>query len=409
MEWGVHLIAGSGREGEAWREQKGHQMQTRRTWKRTGYLPLWLCSIVAASLATGAVAQDAETSSDLLKAPVEHQKAVTDKKVNFVAMPIPISNPELGNGLAVAAMALYSPGQSKRPWTTGVGGFYSDTKSWAVAAFQKAYIDDDKFRVTAGVGTGVFNVDFYGIGQAAGDAGRSIPIEQTSNFAGFEGLMRLAPNLYGGIMFRYIGMKTKIQASQVQLPVPLPDFELDSASALIGIAAEYDTRDTEYGPRKGTYATFQYLYGSEALGSDFEYPRMAVAVNGYHGLSEKAILAWRVSVCASGDDAPFYDLCSYGQNNDLRGYVSGQYRDHFMVATQVEYRRQLYKRWGVVAFAGIGEVAPGVNDLSSENLLPAAGLGLRFAASQKYRVNLSVDYAVGKDSDALYFYIGEAF
>jgi len=384
-------------------------MRNRQPYENLRHLPLGLCVLAGAGMATDALSQDARTSGDMLKAPVENQAPATDKKVNFVAMPIPISNPELGNGLAVAAMALYTPGHSKRPWTTGLGGFYSDTKSWAVAAFQKAYIDDDKYRVTAGVGTGVFNVDFYGIGQAAGDAGRSIPIEQTSDFAGVEGLMRLAPNLYGGIMFRYIGMKTTIQASQVQLPIPLPDFELDSASALIGLAGEYDTRDAEYGPRKGTYATFQYLYGSDALGSDFEYPRLAVAVNGYHGLYEKAVLAWRVSVCASGDDAPFYDLCNYGQQNDLRGYVSGQYRDHFMVATQVEYRRQLHKRWGMVAFAGVGEVAPGVNALSSENLLPAAGLGLRFAASQKYRVNLSVDYAIGKDSDAFYFYIGEAF
>ena len=40
---------------------------------------------------------------------------------DFVVMPIPISNPAIGNGLAVAALALYTPGGAVEPWTTGVG------------------------------------------------------------------------------------------------------------------------------------------------------------------------------------------------------------------------------------------------------------------------------------------------
>lgn len=63
----------------------------------------------------------------------------------------------------------------------------------------------------------------------------------------------------------------------------------------------------------------------------------------------------------------------------------------------------------MVAFAGIGQVAPSLKELTSDNLLPSAGLGLRFRASEEERVNLSIDFAVGKDSDAWYFRIGEAF
>ncbi len=366
----------------------------------------WLLGLVLpfGLLASEACAQDAESASGALQSPVENQK-----HVNFVVMPIPMSNPSLGNGLGVVGMALYSPGGSKRPWTSGLGGLYTDTKSWAIGAFQKAYLADDRFRLTGAGGAGVFNVNFYGIGSTAGSKGLSIPLEQKSGFVIAQGLMRLGPNYYGGFMYRLIDMKTTIRISDADLPVQLPDFELDSTVAQFGVAGEYDTRDTEYGPRKGVYATFQWLYAMDALGSDFEYPRLTVAINGYHELSPKAVLAWRGSACFSGDDAPFYDLCSYGQNNDLRGYVTGQYRDHALVAMQVEYRRQLHKRWGMVAFAGVGEVASGINGLNSENLLPAAGLGVRFAASETYRVNLSIDYAVGKDSDALYFSVGEAF
>ena len=122
----------------------------------------------------------------------------------------------------------------------------------------------------------------------------------------------------------------------------------------------------------------------------------------------KAVVAARLSVCDSGDGAPFFDLCMFGQNNDLRGYDPGRYRDHTLAAVQVEYRRDLFWRIGAVAFAGVGGVAPSFDKFGS-NLLPAAGVGLRLKASKAHRVNASIDFAFGEDSHAFYFYIGEAF
>ena len=132
-------------------------------------------------------------------------------------------------------------------------------------------------------------------------------------------------------------------------------------------------------------------------------------MNGYRPAGSQATLAWRASLCSVGDATPFYDLCSFGTANDLRGYVAGQYRDHAMYAVQAEYRRHLFWRIGAVAFAGLGEVGPSFKRMTTENLLPSAGLGLRFQASKTYKVNASIDYAWGKDSQALYFAIGEAF
>jgi outer membrane translocation and assembly module TamA len=75
----------------------------------------------------------------------------------------------------------------------------------------------------------------------------------------------------------------------------------------------------------------------------------------------------------------------------------------------LEYRWKFYKRWGMVAFAGVGEVARNLSDLNTKDLLPSAGAGLRFMVSEKNRVNVSLDYARGREGDAVYFYIGEAF
>lgn len=366
---------------------------------------LLFCGLLA-TLPTPLWAQDVDTAAATMRTPVDQVERI---KPSFVAMPIPIANPAIGNGLAVAALAIYQPRNSARPWTSGVGGLYTDTKSWGVVAFQKAYLKGDKYRVAAGVGTGVFNVDFFGIGSEAGSQGRSVSLEQKSSGGLAELLMGLGDNFHAGLRYRYIKMNTTVDPASILPRFELPPIELKSQVSQLGLAGEYDTRDSEYNPRGGIYANAQWLYASDALGSDFEYPRLTAAVNGYHEVNDKTVLAWRGSMCRSGDGAPFYDLCNYGQSNDLRGYQAGQYRDHAMFAVQGEIRRKLYKRFGGVAFVGVGEVANEFSKLNTKDLLPAAGIGARFEASTKYRVNVSIDYAVGDGTSALYFYIGEAF
>jgi hypothetical protein len=73
------------------------------------------------------------------------------------------------------------------------------------------------------------------------------------------------------------------------------------------------------------------------------------------------------------------------------------------------YRRPLFCRIGLMAFAGVGSVAKSSGGFNAGTLLRAAGVGVRFVASKKYDVNVSAALAVGRDLKALYFYIGEAF
>jgi outer membrane protein assembly factor BamA len=366
---------------------------------------LLLCGFLIA-LPTALRAQDVEISTTSLRTPVEQ---VGGQKASFVAMPIPLSNPAIGTGLGVAALAIYQPQGSVRPWTSGAGGLYTDSKSWGAVVFQKAYLGGDKYRVAAGAGTGVFNVDFFGIGSDAGSDGRSIALEQKVSGAVVEVLSHLGTNVHVGLRYRYIKMDSTFDTASRFPNLQLPQIQLQSQVSQLGLAGEFDTRNSEYFPQSGLYANAQWLVSADALGSDFDYPRFTGAVNGYHSVNDKTVLAWRGSVCRAGENGPFYDLCNYGQSNDLRGYTAGQYRDHAMFAVQAEVRRKIHGRFGAVAFVGVGEVANEFSKMNPKDLLPAAGVGARFEASTKYHVNLSIDYAVGDGSSALYFYVGEAF
>ena len=94
----------------------------------------------------------------------------------------------------------------------------------------------------------------------------------------------------------------------------------------------------------------------------------------------------------------------------MRGYIAGRYLDRYLAATQLEYRLALPKRFGLVAFGGLGGVIPGGNQGFKESFsLPAGGVGTRFNLSSKFHVNLRADVAFGKDGHTWSMGVGEAF
>ena len=336
----------------------------------------------------------------------------TKKKRNLVAAPIPIVNPTLGEGLGAIAMYLYKTDEGSQSSYTGVGGLYTNTESWGAGIAQALYLNEDAWKLKAGAVYFDLNLEFFGIGSGAGDQGQSVPINQKGWGAGVKALRRLKGHWYAGLSYFYVRLESTFDISEVppDFPVELPpEAELDSAVAGLGILAEYDTRDNQFNSYKGSLFEFSWSFANEALGSDFDFESVKASYDLYRGIGKQKVIAARFMGCAAPGDAPYYALCKFGQGVDLRGYIGGQYRDAAMFATQAEFRWTFFKRLGMVAFAGVGEVAESVSDFNTDNLLPSAGVGIRFMLSEDHRLNLSVDWARGQDSDAWYFYVGESF
>lgn len=103
-------------------------------------------------------------------------------------------------------------------------------------------------------------------------------------------------------------------------------------------------------------------------------------------------------------------MCLFGSKAALRGYPTGRYRDRASWAAQVELRRRVSKRWGGTAFLGVGGIAPSASGLLGEgNVLPAAGIGVRYLPFKDNDVHLRLDVAAGKNDYGVYLGIGEAF
>jgi hypothetical protein len=326
------------------------------------------------------------------------------KKFNFVFAPIPIVNPAIGNGLALAGLMLYKLDPESPVSSTAVAAGYTDSDSWGVGALQKANFGDDRWRILAGAAVALLQYDLY------------VPsISPDFHFAteqGFHGgfaqvLRRVAPKLYAG--FRYQRANVNFPEPDVEQDV-IPEDGVDFQIAGLGVVGEWDTRNHSYQPTSGSYLEFESNFSRGEFGAALEYDTYSIAFNHFRGgFRDQDVIAWRVSLCDTTSDTPFFERCQFGSSRDLRGYPAGRYYDDSMYAAQIEYRAPLWKRLGAVAFAGVGAVADSFSQLDSSDSLPAAGLGLRLLASTEQRVNVSLDFAVGRDESTFYVYIGEAF
>jgi len=329
---------------------------------------------------------------------------------DLIIVPIPQSSPSLGFGITLVGAMFYNPNNSPEPWITGVGVLRTSNGSKGFGMMHRMMLADDKFRLTAFGGHADVNVDFFGIGPEAGERGRSIELNEKGIAGIVQGEMRVVPNVYLGARVIFLDLSTSINREEPLFPrEELPTREFDSTLVEVGPVFTYDRRDNSLEPKNGELLTAAWMFGADALGSDFQHDKLTVAGNIYRKLGNTTVIAGRASYCAVSRGGPFYDLCLYGMSSDLRGYETGRYRDFGYWATQVELRQSFGGRWGGAFFAGVGESMSDTTGFGDGKFLPAAGLGLRYRPSAQTSINLRLDFAWGKDSSAIYLSLGEAF
>ena len=120
------------------------------------------------------------------------------------------------------------------------------------------------------------------------------------------------------------------------------------------------------------------------------------------------MLAVRASFDIASGDVPFEGQTVVG-GDDIRGYSQGKYRNDQVYTLQAEYRWNFYKRWGLVAFAGLASAVEKLADIPDNDLLPGVGAGLRFKMLPAEKINIGIDGAVGKGDYSITFRIGESF
>src|SRR5258705_13889568 len=216
-------------------------------------------------------------------------------------------------------------------------------------------------------------------------------------------------DIFIGPRFQHRNLVIGLDGPQTPGGFVIPDIDRDTVSAALGIHVQHDKRDSTFYPRQGSLLDVTGDFFAKGLGSRRQYQAYKISYQLYHELGPKQILAYRGVICSANQNVPFYDLCLYGTQSNLRGYTGGEFQNRRMFATQAEYRRELKGRFGVVTFSGMGGIAKRWNAFRGDELLPAAGAGLRFTIDKKNHINYRIDLAVGREGHTLSIGVGEAF
>ena len=177
----------------------------------------------------------------------------------------------------------------------------------------------------------------------------------------------------------------------------------------LGAAYSFDNRDHLFATSSGTFVEVKSLAPLSFVGDEFGFSAIEMDLRKFFALDEQ-VLALRSSSALQYGNVPFYQLVSLGDQQRMRGYVWGEYRDRFAWFNQAEWRSGFNAYGiGVAAFAELGAVGSSWEDLTG-HWRASFGGGLRLKLDLESKMHLRVDAAYTTDSNfGVYIGIGEYF
>jgi hypothetical protein len=368
---------------------------------------LALTALLSSSYAFAMEKDESSLMDDILTKLGSSETVDESKLIDWGVLPGPFVNPEQGFGIGVAAVGLYTPydWQKGDPYSTVTLTSYGSTSgSYGLGLNNRTYLKNDKVRLLGEAWISHTPGYYWGIGsQAAENENNKVQYEGQRLQLSPKIAVEVAPNTYAKLGWQWQSF-SKVNGVDGDI---LPSEVADATSSGVLVGMEYDTRDFEPNPMRGQFLDVEWIANRDSLGSDEDYDNLVANYRVYQQWSDTTIIAMEVYSQSIFGDAPWFDYAQLGDDQRMRGYYQGQYRDKQQLSTQVEIRHTIAGRHGVVGWLGAGNIAPTYHELFENSWLPTVGVGYRFAF--KARINVRVDLGVGKDSTGFYFQINEAF
>lgn len=332
-----------------------------------------------------------------------------EKASDWGILPGPFYTPETSFGIGVALVGLYqtdraTPDTPQSSLT--LSGFASITGTFGFDFDNYSYYNDDRQRLFVHGDLVNQPTRYWGIGYAAGRDNHSQDYTGASFDLWPQLYQRVAPALWIGAGWSVAQLHARALEDNVRNSI---GDTTDGPSVFSSGASVHlldDTRDFVPNPSRGHVLSVDYAAYRSDLGSDDNFDSLSTRFGSYLSLSTKTTLAFDLYGDFRSGDVPWNQLATLGNDQRMRGYYDGRYRDRDVVSTQIEWRHQLEWRHGIVLWAGAGSIASRPSDLGT-HILPSIGTGYRFMF--KPRVNVRLDLGVGRDSAGFYFQVGEAF
>ena len=340
------------------------------------------------------------------------------KKGSFVLLPVISSAPETGLELGGSALySFYTDTLSRNTRISNIFGYATlTTKGQSRINLSSSYwAPQNRYHYTGAVGYINFPFDFYGVGNNTrkADADR---LGQKRVKLSFTGEKKISNNIYigvvaGGFDYRF----TDTETDGLFENDPTIEGRSGGTTAYIGPSFIFDSRNNNTYTTKGALIT-SYLNLMQGIGSNSNYSGglFNIEYAQFFKLSKRFVLGLNMQEQSlTGSQSPFYLLPAMGNDEIMRGYYNGRFRDRNLIAAQTELRYRLGDRFGLVGFIGTGQVFN--STFSFDELKPNYGGGLRYFFDIEKGLSIRIDYGVGEKrpgesrQSGVYIGLGEAF
>lgn len=214
---------------------------------------------------------------------------------------------------------------------------------------------------------------------------------------------RILPNFYIGpqIQVEYINGRNVTDRTLWQ------GMAMHTLTDGAGVVAVYDTRDNVINAYSGVYFRLDQMFYPKFTGNRYAFSMTELKFSHYRCIWRGGILALQLHTRLTYGNTPWGLMSKMGGSSNMRGYYEGRYNDKCLMDATVELRQHIWRRSGIVAWVGAGQIFHRLADIQMRHTLPNYGFGYRWEF--KKRVNVRLDVGFGKHQSGFMFNINEAF
>jgi outer membrane protein assembly factor BamA len=344
----------------------------------------------------------AQSASDSLKTP---------KRSKLFVLPLVFYSPETKFGAGASGILTFHfkhDSLSGRTSSIQFGAAYTERKQILFYLPFQLFLHNEDYTIYGETGYYIYNYFFFGIGNH-----QPINFKETYDVTyprlRLNIMKQLSNKFYGGIRYSIDDYKITKTDTSGELHAGDITGSYGGVTSGIGAVLKFDNRDNLFYPTKGYYAEFFFQADDKWTGSRFNFLKYSFDASTYFTTKFHHTLALNFYTVLITGNPPFYQMSLIGGTKKMRGYYEGRYRDKDVTMLQAEYRAPIYRRLGLVAFAGYGLVSDKIKNYSISNLKFNYGGGLRFMVDKKQKINIRLDYGIGEKSGNFYLTLTEAF
>lgn len=354
----------------------------------------------------------------LIKRMLSNEKDTT-RKASF--MPVPVLGYAQETGFEFGLGAIYSFYTDRKDTTNRSSNFsgtasYSTKKTYNLTIKGDAWSKGNKYHFISDIRFKKMPFNFFGLGNNTQKSDEDKLVQQQIRI-NLDAEKTFFKHAYTGVSlgFENYTFSDKEAGGIYSTATNLYD-RAGGSVVFIGVSQSYDTRNSNNYPTKGFFGRVTYQYAPDMFGGgDFTGSQIKVNIRNFWSLAPKVVLGVQgLYHTVQGTKTPFYLLPQLGNDEIMRGYYTGRYRDENLLAAQAELRYRFMNRFGIVAFVGGGRVFSNGN-FSLRDMKPNYGVGGRYFFDTAKGLSVRLDYGVGekkaneKRQSGFYISLAEAF